>query len=164
MSSEQRSHDLEAYEARVRNGPCFVCEFVAGAPGSAHVTVYEDEHHIAFLDRYPTVPGKVLVAPKAHIEHAVRELDESAYLRLMSVVRKVALAMEAVVKPERTYLLSLGSRQGNAHLHWHIAGLPAGTPYPQQQFHALMAENGVLSFTDEEAAAMGERLRAALNE
>ncbi|MFF8917706.1 HIT family protein [Streptomyces sp. NPDC015032] len=147
----------------MRNNPCFVCAFVAGAPGAAHVTVYEDDQHVAFLDRYPTVPGKVLVAPKAHIEHAVRDLDEFAYLRLMSVVRKVALAVEAVVKPERTYLLSLGSQQGNSHLHWHIAGLPAGTPYPQQQFHALMAENGVLSVTDEEAAAMGQRLRTALS-
>ncbi|MFJ1840804.1 MULTISPECIES: HIT family protein [unclassified Streptomyces] len=163
MAPERRSHDLDAYESRVRDGPCFVCAFVAGAPGSAHVTVYEDDEHVAFLDRYPTVPGKVLVAPKAHIEHAVRDLDELAYLRLMSVVRKVALAVEAVVKPERTYLLSLGSQQGNSHLHWHIAGLPAGTPYAHQQFHALMTENGVLSVTDEEAAATGARLRAAIS-
>ncbi|MFI0975532.1 HIT family protein [Streptomyces sp. NPDC021093] len=165
MTPERRyqPHDLAAYEAGVRAGPCFVCAFVAGAPGAAHVTVYEDDQHIAFLDRYPTVPGKVLVAPKAHIEHAVRDLDEPAYLRLMAVVRKVALAVEAVLRPERTYLLSLGSQQGNAHLHWHIAGLPAGTPYRQQQFHALMTENGVLASTDEEAAATGERLRAALS-
>jgi hypothetical protein len=31
-----------------------------------------DVTHVAFLDRWPTVPGKVLVAPKAHIEHVVR--------------------------------------------------------------------------------------------
>ncbi|MEU5822017.1 HIT family protein [Streptomyces sp. NPDC047803] len=154
--------DLEAYEARVRSGPCFICALVAGEPG--HVTVYEDDRHLAFLDRYPTVPGKVLVAPKVHIEHAVRDLEESDYLALMSVVRKVALAVERVVEPERTYLLSLGSQQGNAHLHWHIAGLPPGTPYRQQQFHALMTENGALSYTDAEASALGERLRAALAE
>jgi histidine triad (HIT) family protein len=59
-------------------------------------------------------------------------------------------------------VLSLGSQQGNAHLHWHIAGLPAGTPYREQQYHALMTENGVLPVTAEEAAAMGARLRAAL--
>lgn len=111
-----------AYEARVRNGPCFICAFVTGEPG--HVTVYEDDQHTAFLDRYPTVHGKVLVAPKAHIEHVVRELEEPAYLALMSVVRRVALAVEAIVEPKRTYLLSLSSQQGNAHLHWHIAGLP----------------------------------------
>ncbi|MFC8536809.1 hypothetical protein ACFUJY_23220 [Streptomyces sp. NPDC057249] len=66
--------------------------------------------------------------------------------------------------PGFTYLLSLGSQQGNAHLHWHIAGLPPGTPYREQQFHALMTENGVLSYTNAEAAALGERLRAALAE
>ncbi|MFC8536805.1 HIT family protein [Streptomyces sp. NPDC057249] len=68
VAADRRPMDLDAYEARVRNGPCFICAFVAGEPG--HVTVYEDDQHIAFLDRYPTVPGKVLVAPKTHIEHA----------------------------------------------------------------------------------------------
>jgi diadenosine tetraphosphate (Ap4A) HIT family hydrolase len=60
------------------------------------------------------------------------------------------------------YSLSLGSQQGNAHLHWHIAPLPPGVPYDQQQFHALMAENGVLPVADTEqaalAAAIGSRL------
>ncbi|MFD7510735.1 hypothetical protein ACFV5N_15610 [Streptomyces sp. NPDC059853] len=74
----------------------------------------------------------------------------------------MAPAVEAVFRPERTYLLSLGSAQGNAHLHWHVAGLPPGTPYRQQQFHALMTENGVLPVTREETAALGARLRAAL--
>jgi diadenosine tetraphosphate (Ap4A) HIT family hydrolase len=154
--------DLAAYEARTRSGRCFVCAFLSGDPDYPHETVYEDNAHIAFRDRWPTLPGKVLVAPKAHIEHAVRDLDEAAYTRLMLVVRKVALAVEAVFEPERTYLLSLGSRQGNAHLHWHIAGLPPGVPYGRQQYHALMTENGVLPTTAEEAATTAERLRRAL--
>jgi histidine triad (HIT) family protein len=154
--------DLRAYEARARQGPCFVCAFLAGDPGYRHESVYEDAEHVAFLDRYPTLPGKVIVAPKAHVEHVVRELDEAAYARLMLVVRRVALAVEAVVAPERTYLLSLGSQQGNAHLHWHVAGLPPGVPYAEQQYHALMAENGVLAMAPEETAAMAARLRAAV--
>ncbi|MGV9852294.1 HIT family protein [Streptomyces sp. NPDC003442] len=147
----------------MRSGACFVCAFLAGHPDYSHETVYEDQDHVAFLDRWPTVRGKVLVAPKAHIEHVVRDLDEAAYLRLMRVVREVALAVEGVCGPERTYLYSLGSRQGNAHLHWHIAALSAGVPYEQQQFHALMAENGVLSVSPEEAADMAARLRAAMS-
>ncbi|MFD6825039.1 HIT family protein [Streptomyces sp. NPDC060085] len=59
---------------------------------------------MAFLDRWPTMPGKVLVAPKAHIEHVVRDLDEAAYGRLMLFVREIALGVEAVCGPERTYL------------------------------------------------------------
>ncbi|MEU9116639.1 HIT family protein [Streptomyces sp. NPDC048483] len=154
--------DLDAYVVRGRTGPCFVCAYLDGDPDYPHEAVYEDEAPVAFLDRWPTVPGKVLVAPKAHIEHVVRDLDEAAFSRLMLVVRKVALAVEAVFAPERTYLLSLGSQQGNAPLHWHIAGLPSGVPYERQRFHALMTEHGVLSPTAEQSADMAKRLREAI--
>ncbi|WP_189314507.1 HIT family protein [Streptomyces brasiliensis] len=155
--------DHEAYAARARCGPCFVCAFLAGHPDYRHETVFEDDDHVAFLDKWPTVPGKVLVAPKAHVEHVVRDLDEAAYAGLMLVVRQVALAVEAVLDVERTYLYSLGSLQGNAHLHWHIAGLPPGVPYAQQQLHALMTEHGVLSVSPQEAADLATRLREAMN-
>jgi histidine triad (HIT) family protein len=154
--------DIDSYERRVRSGRCFICAFVAGDPEYAHECVYEDETHIAFLDAYPTLRGRVLVAPKAHVAHVVRDLDQGAYLRLMALVRRVALAVESVVPSERTYLLSLGSQQGNSHLHWHIAPLPPGTPYRRQQFHALMFENGVLPWSAEEAKALGDQIRAAL--
>ncbi|MFF4434730.1 HIT family protein [Streptomyces sp. NPDC001513] len=154
--------DLASYVERTRSGPCFVCAFLAGDPEYAHETVFEDEHHVAFLDRWPTVPGKVLVAPKAHVEHAVRDLDVEAYTRIMLVVREIALAVEEAYPSERTYLYSLGSRQGNSHLHWHIAALPPGVPYEQQQFHALMTENGVLSPSPQEAAAAAAHLRAVI--
>ncbi len=154
--------DLESYVARTRSGPCFVCAFLAGDPDYAHATVFEDADHVAFLDRWPTVPGKVLVAPKVHVEHVVRDLDEQAYSRLMLFVREIALAVEAVCGPERTYLYSLGSQQGNAHLHWHIAGLPPGVPYREQQFHALMTEHGVLALSPGQAALTAVRLREAV--
>ncbi|MGW6818807.1 HIT family protein [Streptomyces sp. NPDC055005] len=154
--------DLETYTARARTGPCFVCAHVNGNPDYRHEAVYEDDAHVAFLDRWPTVPGKVLVAPKAHIEHVVGGLDAAAFSSLMSVVRTVALAVEAVLAPERTYPLSLGSQQGNAHVHWHIAGLPPGVPYEQQQFHALMTEDGVLAAAPGQSADLARRLRAAM--
>ncbi len=159
---ERRPMELQAYEAQARGGPCFVCAFLAGDPRYPHEVVYEDQDHVAFLDRWPTLPGKVIVAPKAHLEHVVRDLDEAAFTRLMLVVRTVALAVEAVTCPERTYLLSLGSQQGNAHLHWHIAGLPPGVPYAQQQYHALMTENGVLAATPEHTTVLADRIRDVL--
>ncbi|WP_017584830.1 HIT family protein [Nocardiopsis ganjiahuensis] len=159
---ERRPMDIEAYTERTRNGPCFICALLAGEPGFEHEVVFEDENHIAFFDRYPTLPGRTLVAPKPHLEHVVRDLDEAAYLRTMLVVREVALAVEEVFETERTYLLSLGSRQGNSHLHWHIAALPPGVPYGEQQFHALMTENGVLDTDPAEATAQAARVRRAL--
>ncbi|MEV5986241.1 HIT family protein [Streptomyces sp. NPDC052051] len=154
--------DLQAYEARARTGPCFICAYLRGDPDYRHELIYEDEAHTAFLDRWPTLPGKVLVAPKAHIEHVVQGFDEAAFGNLMLFVRRIALAVEAVFVPERTYLLSLGSQQGNAHVHWHIAGLPPGVPYEHQQFHALMAENGVLTPTPGQSADIAKRLREAI--
>ena len=154
--------DQRAYRARARSGPCFVCAFLAGEPDYAHETVLEDDEHTAFLDRYPTLPGKVLVAPKRHVEHVVRDLSEDEYLRLMRFVRRVAQAVEAAFPVERTYLYTLGSQQGNTHLHWHIAGLPPGVPYDEQQFPALMTENGVLDESRYDARDAARSLRQAM--
>ena len=80
-------------------------------------------------------------------------------MALQLVVRKVARAVAAVVPTERMYSLSLGSKQGNAHLHWHIVPLPPGVPYRQQQYHALMSENGVLDVRDDTQAALARAIR-----
>jgi hypothetical protein len=58
--------------------------------------------------------------------------------------------------------LSLGSNQGNAHIHWHVAPLPSGVPYEKQQFHALMSEHGVLSLEEEDLTNLAAQLRAYL--
>lgn len=84
-SEGRASFDLEAYVERARQGPCFICGLVSGEGGFEHDVVYEDDEHIAFLSRYPTVPGYTIVAPKEHIEHVVRDLSQDAYLRIMGV-------------------------------------------------------------------------------
>lgn len=156
--------DIDAYLRRTHPGGCFICAIVAGEPGYEQEKIFfDDGEHLAFLNRYPTVPGYALVAPKRHVEHTVRDLDVAAYLRLQAVVHRVARAVEAVVPSERTYLLSLGSQQRNAHVHWHIAPLPPGTPFAQQQFYALMAEYGVIPWSPEQAAQLAGHLRDALD-
>jgi len=152
------------YIRKVRTGPCFICGLIAGEPGYEHEQiVFDNGEHVAFLSRYPTVYGYLLVSPRRHIEHVVRDLTADEYLRMQAVVYRVARAVEAVVEPERTYVLSLGSQQGNAHVHWHIAGLPPGTPYEQQQFYALMGEHGVISWSTRQAEELAARIRAALD-
>ncbi|MGY0235630.1 HIT family protein [Longispora urticae] len=161
---ERVPFDVGAYLERIRTAPCYICALVAGAPGfEKEVTVYDDGEAIAYLGGYPTMPGHVLVAPKRHLEHVVRDFTEDGYLRLQAVVYRVARAVEAVVPSERTYVLSLGSQQGNSHLHWHISPLTPGIPLERQQFHALMAENGLIPWTEEQAAELGARIRSALD-
>jgi histidine triad (HIT) family protein/ATP adenylyltransferase len=151
--------DSEQYARRSREGPCFVCSILARHPDYAHHNVYEDADTIAFLARDPTLLGYCLVAPKRHVESWVLDLDEPEFLALQRIVRRVAGAVAAVVPTERMYCLSLGSQQGNAHLHWHIAPLPPGVPYHQQQYQALMAENGVLNIDDSIQAALARAIR-----
>ena len=154
--------DLAAYERRSLDGPCFVCAILAGHPDYSHHDVYEDADTIAFLGRYPTLLGHCLVAPKRHVENWVSDLSESEFTSFQAVVHRIARAVAATVPTERMYSLSLGSQQGNAHLHWHVAPLPPGIPYGHQQFHALMAENGVLAVTDADQAALAAAIRSKL--
>jgi len=152
------SFDFERYGRRVRTGPCFVCAFVAGHPDYRHHAVYEDDEFVGFLARYPTLLGYCLIAPKAHVESWMDDMEEEVFLRFQGVVRRIARAVAATVSTERMYSLSLGSQQGNPHLHWHLAPLPPGVPYHQQQFHALMAENGVLAVDEAGQAALAARI------
>jgi diadenosine tetraphosphate (Ap4A) HIT family hydrolase len=161
----KRAFDFEADAGRVQDGPCFVCAILAGHENYEHRVSYDDEHTVAFLTRYPTLLGYSLVAPKRHVEGLVQGLDVDDYLRLQRVVYRVAKAVSAAVPTERVYVLSLGSQQGNAHLHRHVAPLPPGVPYEEQQFYALMAENGVRDVTpaqqDDVATAIRRELAAS---
>ena len=152
--------DVDRYAKRSLDGPCFVCAIAAGRPDYPHHFVFEDADTIAFLADPGTLLGYCLVAPRRHAEIWVDDLTEAEFLDLQAVVRRVAAAIAKVVPTERMYSLSLGSQQGNAHLHWHIAPLPPGVPYHQQQFHALMAENGVLDLDDAARAELAQRIRS----
>lgn len=156
-----RPFDLDALVAASQNGPCFICELVDGNPAYAHHVIAEDEDHIVFLSKYPTLAGYTLVSPKSHVEDLADGLAPQAYLRLQAVVHRVSRALKQVFSAERIYVLSLGSQQGNRHLHWHVVPLPVGIPYEQQQYHALMAEHGILHQTDSEMAAIAARIARA---
>jgi diadenosine tetraphosphate (Ap4A) HIT family hydrolase len=153
--------DTERYARRSREGPCFVCAILAG--DRPHHEVYEDAGTIAFLARPTTLLGYCIVAPKRHVEDWVREMGEDEFLGLQRVVRRVAAAVAETVPAERVYSLSLGSKQGNAHLHWHVAPLPPGVPYDRQQYYALMTENGVLDVDDRAQAALAQGIRERLS-
>jgi len=145
----------------VRNatqGPCFICELVAGNPAFRHHVIAEDDETIIFLSKYPTLRGYALICPKTHVEDLAEDISSAAYLALQARVHKLARALKQVFDAERIYVLSLGSQQGNSHLHFHVAPLPKGVPYEQQQHHALMAEHGVLGIAEEEMAAMAREI------
>jgi diadenosine tetraphosphate (Ap4A) HIT family hydrolase len=140
---------------------CFVCEVIADNPEFAHHVVYEDEHAIAFLNRYPPLYGYVLVAPREHREDVTGDFTPDEYARLQRVVHRVGEAIRRVVPTERLYILSLGSRQGNRHVHWHLAPLPAGVPFEEQQLAALDTDI-CLDLSEAEMTELAQKLRDAL--
>jgi diadenosine tetraphosphate (Ap4A) HIT family hydrolase len=155
----RRTIDFEA-QRRELAGRCFICELLAGNPEYRHHVVYEDDHAIAFLQRFQTLYGYVLVAPKEHREQVTGDFDLEEFLALQAVVHRVGQAIRRAVPTERLYILSLGSQDGNRHVHWHLAPLPPGTPFEEQQFAALDTDQGFV-IDDEELEALAERIRAA---
>ncbi len=71
-------------------------------------------------------------------------------------------AVRAVVPCERLYLISLGSQQGNRHVHWHIVPCPPGVPYHEQQTEAISTKRGILDLSEDEMGDLADRIRAEL--
>ena len=164
MSYERQPFDTSELIRRNSSGVCFICEFLSGTAGYEHVEVFSTEHHVVFLDRYPTLFGKLMVAPKAHLEAVTGDFDETAYLEIQLLIHRTAEAARLLLSPERIYILSLGSQSANSHVHWHVAPLPAGVPLAEQQYHALMHENGAIAVTAEDQAEYAASIRQLLNE
>lgn len=115
----------------------YCCNILEDRDATHHI-VYRDDVAIAFLNKYPTLYGYTPVAPVEHHEHGTGDFAMDEYVDLQKVVYWVAEALRQELPTERLYILSLGSQQGNRHVHWHIGPLPPGVPLEQQQFEALM--------------------------
>jgi diadenosine tetraphosphate (Ap4A) HIT family hydrolase len=139
---------------------CFICEMLADNPDYRHHVIYEDDTAIAFLNRFPVVAGYTLVAPKEHREQVTGDFDLSEFLALQSVVHRIGEAIRSVVPTERLYVLSLGSQDGNRHVHWHLVPLPPGVPFEEQQLRFIDTRE-TLVIPPHEGEQLAEALRAA---
>ena len=84
--------------------------------------LYENEQTFAFMDINPVNEGHALVIPKHHSEN-IYETSDEFFGPTMSTVRKVATAINKVVRPEGINILQAngpGAKQSVFHLHIHI--------------------------------------------
>ncbi|WP_063764237.1 HIT family protein [Kitasatospora purpeofusca] len=157
--------DEQAYTLRSRTGPCFICRMLAGDPEFRHEIVHRDAFHVVFLDRYPTLLGKLLVAPVEHREDVIGDFAEAEAAALWRLVHRAGSALRQVVPTERIYVQSLGSNSGNSHVHIHLAALPPGVPYEEQQTAALQWQSaGLLEVPAEESRRIAGQLRYRLSD
>ena len=156
--------DIEGYVSEILSdgdrGRCFICEIVAGA--SSHHVVYRDDLCIAFFNRYPRLLGYTLLAPLEHRTGAVADFSEQEYVELQRRVHRVGRAISECVPTERLYVFTFGSAQAVAHVHWHLAPLPPGVPFRQQQFDAVTTAD-YLDIPDRDKAALAARIAAAID-
>ena len=99
---------------------CIFCDILSGKL-EGHI-VYEDQDHLAFLDKYPIDDGHTLVIPKKHYER-ITDMEYDDVGKLFSLVPKIA---KAVLLGAGADAFSLAQNNGKAakqiipHVHVHI--------------------------------------------
>jgi histidine triad (HIT) family protein len=135
--------------------PCVFCEILAGNQ-PAHV-VLDDDVALAFLDTRPLFPGHVLLVPRVHVV-TLPDLPVDLVGPYFERTQWLAQAMEDGLESAGSFV-ALNNRisQSVAHLHTHVVprnpkdGL-RGFFWPRTRYA-----------DDAEAAAVADRLRAALS-
>ncbi|MCL2451680.1 HIT family protein [Candidatus Saccharibacteria bacterium] len=78
-------------------------------------TVWQDDHHMAFLTPFPNTPGLTVVIPKNNVGDDVVELDEADFLALQLAVQKVAKILKKALGVARVAIVYEGT--GVAYVH-----------------------------------------------
>ena len=160
--TNRKPFDLDSYIEKIQNGSCFICDMVQGRLNGNHI-IYQNDEFIVFFNKYPVLYGYVLVAPTIHKEQVTGDFTLDEYLTFQRAVYRIAEAVGKSITTERIYILSLGSQQGNRHVHWHIAPLPYAIPFKEQQLEALRVENGILDIPNNELEDLARRIRQNMN-
>ena len=99
---------------------CIFCDILDGKRDGHFI--YEDDEHVAFLDKYPIDDGHTLVIPRKHHER-ITDMNSKDVGKIFSLVPKIA---KAVLVGAGADAFSLAQNNGKAakqiipHVHIHI--------------------------------------------
>lgn len=99
---------------------CIFCEIIQRKKEGYFI--YEDDSHIAFLDKYPIDYGHSLILPRNHFEK-ITDMSSDKVGELFSKVPKIA---KAIIKTTNADAFSLAQNNGRAakqivpHVHIHV--------------------------------------------
>ena len=99
---------------------CLFCDIIAGRRDGHFI--YQDDYHVAFLDKYPIDKGHALVLPKKHYEK-ITDMSPQSVGELFSQLPKIA---KAIITATNADAFSLAQNNGRAakqiipHVHVHI--------------------------------------------
>ena len=122
------------------------------------VTVWEDDHVLAFMDVFPQSEGHVLVISKTSQARNLLEVEPEVLTRLTAAVQRTARAVNRALSPDGLSIMQFNGEAGGQtvfHLHLHI--IPRWADRAMKGHgHAPMAETATLR-------ALADRIAAALD-
>jgi len=135
---------------------CIFCRIAAGKEDQSKTIIYSDQSVVAFMSHGPRNPGHVLVIPILHAK-LLTELPDSTARQLMSIARKIALAIKKTdINAEGfNFQINSGEASGQEVFHVHMHVIPRFTG-------ELPASKKILEVTDLEPVA--GKIRHALKE
>ena len=101
---------------------CLFCEAIANP--DIHPLVWRDRHFAILMDKYPIVPGHLLVFPVDHLPD-VLELSPERMTALMVLAGKLSVALKRTYEVEKVGLFTAGKAIGE-HGHIHLLSLAEG--------------------------------------
>ena len=97
--------------------------------------VWEDEHHLAFLDINPVCDGHTLVLPKNGVDY-IFDLEAENHKALWDASRKVAEKLKEKLKCERVVIAVYGFEVPHAHVHLMPASAISDISFPARSEQA----------------------------
>jgi histidine triad (HIT) family protein len=95
--------------------------------------VYEDDVCVVLMDKFPAVPGQLMVVPKEAVAYAF-DLSDKTYLHICMIAKLVAKALDVVFQTERTCLVIEGFEVPHVHIKLYpmtTSDEPLGAVMPQ---------------------------------
>lgn len=77
--------------------------------------MYEDDHCVAILDKFPSIKGQSLVIPKEEIDYAF-DLNDDVFIHLFKTAKKIARASDKALGAQRTCLVVEGFDVPHVHV------------------------------------------------
>jgi histidine triad (HIT) family protein len=133
---------------------CLFCR-IAAAEAPAH-RVLDEERFVAFLDIRPLFPGHVLLVPREHHE-TLWDLPDALHGDLLRTARDLSVAVRDAMDATGIFTaMNNVVSQSVPHLHVHVV-----PRRPKDGLRGFFWPRTTYA-SDEEAAAVAERIRAAL--
>jgi len=113
--------------------------------------IAEDDHYYAFLDINPLKKGHTLVVPKEETDYLF-DLDDQTLGGMMVFAKRIARAIDRVIKCKRVGVVVLGMEVPHAHIHLIPLDKESDASFTQPK----------MKLSDEELEEIAEKIRGAL--